>query len=169
MSTYHAPAQTRIGHIHLKVADLGRAVAFYRDLMGFDLNFQLDSFAFLSVGGYHHHIALNTWESKGASPRRGPGVGLYHFALNYPTRKDLARALQRLVEAGYPIDGSADHGSHLAIYLNDPDGNGIELAWDRDPSYWSDWIDGQMTREKARELNKPFDLVGLLREELEPA
>jgi catechol 2,3-dioxygenase len=94
-------------------------------------------------------------------------VGLYHFALNYPTRLDLARALRRLVDAGYPIDGSSDHTSHLAIYLHDPDGNGIELAWDRDSSYWADWIKG-LTPAKMRELNKPLDLVELLQEALEP-
>lgn len=169
MSDYHAPAETRIGHIHLKVSNIDRAVAFYRDLMGFDVNFSLGSFAFLSVGGYHHHIALNTWESEGAPPSHKGGVGLYHFALNYPTRLDLARALKRLADAAYPIDGSADHTSHLAIYIHDPDGNGIELAWDRDPSYWADWVNGSLTPAKVRELNKPLDLAALLHEALEPA
>jgi catechol 2,3-dioxygenase len=164
MSDYHAPAQTRIGHVHLKVADLDRAIAFYRDVLGFDLNFNIGSAAFLSVGGYHHHIALNTWESKGASPPPRRTTGLYHFALNYPTRVDLAQALKRIVESGHALEGAADHTSHLAIYLSDPDGNGIELAWDRDPSYWQPWLNRTLTARDMQELNKPLDLDALLRE-----
>ena len=164
MSNYRAPDQLRIGHVHLKVSDLDRAIAFYRDVLGFTLNFNLGSAAFLSVGGYHHHIALNTWESKGAGPAPRRAAGLYHFALNYPTRLDLARAFRRVVEAEYPVDGAADHTSHLAIYLSDPDGNGIELAWDRDPSYWQPWLNANLTTGDMRELNKPLDLQALLRE-----
>ncbi len=111
------PAETRIGHVHLKVADLDRAIGFYRDYLGFDLLFNFESAAFLSAGGYHHHIGLNTWESKDG-PRPAPGTtGLYHFAINYPMRKDLAVALKRLLDHGWSIDGASDHGTHEAIYL----------------------------------------------------
>jgi catechol 2,3-dioxygenase len=132
------PAETRIGHVHLKVADLDRAAGFYRDALGFDvINRFGDQAAFLSAGGYHHHIGLNTWESKGGAAPPFGATGLYHFAINYPTRRDLAAALVRLLESGWGIDGASDHGTHEAIYLHDPDGNGIELAWDRDPSLWT--------------------------------
>src|SRR3954468_9996370 len=131
------PAETRIGHVHLKVADLDRAVDFYRDALGFDvINRFGDQAAFLSAGGYHHHIGLNTWESKGGATPPSGASGLYHFAVNSPTRRDLAAALVRLLESGWGIDGASDHGTHEAIYLHDPDGNGIELAWDRDPASW---------------------------------
>ncbi len=133
---YVAPAETRIGHVHLKVADLERAIAFYRDLLGFELLYNLGSAAFLSAGGYHHHIALNTWESKGGSPPARGTTGLYHFAINFPTRQALAVALKQLVSHDWPLEGASDHGTHEAIYLRDPDGNGIELAWDREESYW---------------------------------
>ncbi len=132
-----APAGTHIGHIHLKVANLDRAIGFYRDLMGFDLRARLgDDAAFLSAGGYHHHIGLNTWESKDGAPSARGTTGLYHFAINYPTRRDLAFACKRLIDQGYPIGGASDHVTHEAIYLHDPDGNGIELAWDRDQREW---------------------------------
>jgi len=163
-STYHAPTNLRIGHIHLKVADLDRAISFYRDIMGFDLLFNAGTAAFLSVGGYHHHIALNTWHTKGVEPAPKQSVGLYHFALNFPTRKDLAKALKRLREMKYPITAGIDHTTHLAIYLSDPDGNGIELAWDRDPSYWTFVVDGKMTQDKARKADHPLDLNALLTE-----
>ena len=131
------PAGTRIGHIHLKVADLDRSVRFYQEVMGFDLVTRLgDQAAFLSAGGYHHHLGLNTWESKGGSPPPRGTTGLYHFAINYPTRRDLAAALQRFLDHGWPIGGASDHGTHEAIYLSDPDGNGIEFAWDRDEANW---------------------------------
>jgi catechol 2,3-dioxygenase len=161
---YHAPPELRIGHIHLKVADIERSVAFYRDIMGFDLLFNIGTAAFLSVGGYHHHIGLNTWHSEGAGPAPKQSTGLYHFALNYPTRKDLAKALKRLVKNDYPLRGSSDHHSHLAIYLDDPDGNGIELAWDKDPSFWTFMIDGTLTKETVRAMNKPFDLKEFIKE-----
>jgi catechol 2,3-dioxygenase len=131
------PAETRIGHVHLKVADLDRAIHFYRDLLGFDLITQMgDSAAFLSAGGYHHHLGLNTWESAGGSPPPLGTTGLYHFAINYPQRRDLAVAVKRLLDGGWSIDGASDHGMHEAIYLHDPDFNGIELAWDRPQADW---------------------------------
>ncbi|HYH14591.1 MAG TPA: VOC family protein [Flavisolibacter sp.] len=165
-TTYHAPTGIRIGHIHLKVSDLERSIAFYRDVMGFDLLFHIDKGAFLSVGGYHHHIGLNTWFSEGVEPlhRKAKSTGMYHFALNYPTRKDLALALKRLHEKNYPITGSSDHYTHIAIYLADPDGHGIELAWDRDPSYWTFMTDGNVTPERLQQGSKPLDLTELLQE-----
>ena len=163
-TTYHAPTNMRIGHIHLNVSDLGRSIAFYRDVMGFDLLLDMGTAAFLSVGGYHHHIGLNTWYSLGATPVNRNSAGMYHFALNYPTRKDLANALKRLVEVNYPITGSSDHTTHIAIYMTDPDGNGIELAWDRDPSYWTINTDGKATMEKLQAANGPLDLTALLQE-----
>jgi catechol 2,3-dioxygenase len=163
-TTYHAPVNIRIGHIHLNVSDLERSIAFYCDVMGFDLLFNLGDAAFLSVGGYHHHIGLNTWYSKGADPVNRKSAGVYHFALNYPTKKDLAKALKRLNEKDYPITGSSDHYTHIAIYMTDPDGNGIELAWDRDSSHWTVMTDGKLTLDKAKTLNKPLDLEALLKE-----
>lgn len=135
---YTAPAETRIGHVHLKVADLDRAVQFYTDVLGFELVARMGSqAAFLSAGGgYHHHIGLNTWESKGGTrPPRGT-TGLYHFAILFPSRRALASALRRLVDMQYPIDGAADHGVSEAIYLHDPDGNGIEIYHDRPREEW---------------------------------
>src|ERR687894_3052338 len=150
--------QTSIGHVHLKVADLPRAIAFYRDALGFDLMEQMgNSAAFLSAGGDHHHIGLNTWESAGGAPPAPGTTGLYHFAINYPTRRDLAAALTRLLDRGWGIDGASDHGSHEAVYLRDPDGNGIELAWDRDPAFWR--RDGQLVFDR-----KALDFAGLLAE-----
>jgi catechol 2,3-dioxygenase len=157
--TWTLPAETRIGHIHLKVAELDRAVSFYRDTLGFDLMTRFgEQAAFLSAGGYHHHIGLNTWESKGGSPPPFGSTGLYHFAINYPTRRDLAAALRRLLDAGWGIDGASDHGTHEAIYLHDPDGNGIELAWDRDPDQWPT-RNGELVFDR-----KALDFAGLLAE-----
>jgi catechol 2,3-dioxygenase len=153
-----APAGTHIGHVHLKVSDLERAIKFYRDVMGFDLLMNFGTAAFLSAGGYHHHIGLNTWESQGGQPPVAGTTGLYHFAINYPTRRDLATALVRLVDNGWGIDGASDHGTHEAIYLHDPDANGIELAWDRDPSEWPQ-RDGKLVFSR-----KPLDFAGLLSE-----
>lgn len=163
MTTQSIPAETRIGHVHLKVADLDRAIQFYRDLMGFDLLTRFgNEAAFLSAGGYHHHLGLNTWESAGGTaPPRGT-TGLYHFAINYPTRKDLAVALKRLLDNGWGIDGASDHGTHQALYLHDPDSNGIELAWDRDRSEWPT-SNGQL-----RFVNRPLDIESLLGEIAEP-
>jgi catechol 2,3-dioxygenase len=129
--------QMRIGHVHLKVADLERAIAFYAGVLGFDLVQRMGaSAAFLSAGGYHHHIGLNTWESDGGSPPPRGTTGLYHFAILYPTRAALADALRRLIEAKVPLEGAADHGVSEALYLRDPDGNGVELYWDRAESAW---------------------------------
>jgi catechol 2,3-dioxygenase len=160
MTTYIAPAGTRVGHVHLKVADLDRAVAFYRDYLGFEVVARYGSqAAFLSAGGYHHHIGLNTWESKGGSaPERGT-TGLYHVAYNYPERRDLAAAIMRLIELKWPIDGASDHGTHEAIYLRDPDGNGIELAWDRAPEEWPRHADGSLAMS-----TDPLDFNGLMAE-----
>ena len=155
-----APAGTHIGHVHLKVADLDRAVAFYRDYLGFEEIERLgDQAAFLSAGGYHHHIGLNTWESKGGSaPPRGT-TGLYHTAITFPERRDLARVVVRLSEMKHPISGASDHGTHEAIYLADPDGNGIELAWDRAPEDWPRHPDGRINM-----YTRPLDWAGLLAE-----
>ena len=129
--------RTDIGHVHLKVADLDRALAFYRDVLGFELTSRLgDEAAFVSAGGYHHHIGLNTWESLGAAPPPRNSTGLYHMAIRYPTRAALARALRALLQRRYPLDGASDHGVSEAIYLRDPDGNGIELYWDRPRDEW---------------------------------
>lgn len=136
MTNSSIPAATRIGHVHLKVSDLERAIGFYRDRLGFDLLMNFGTAAFLSAGGYHHHLGLNTWESKDGPPPAPGTTGLYHFAINYPTRRDLAAALVRLLEGGWGIDGASDHGTHEAIYLHDPDHNGIELAWDRALEEW---------------------------------
>ncbi len=152
------PAQTRIGHVHLKVSDLERAVWFYHEVMGFDVIANLGSAAFLSAGGYHHHLGLNTWESLGGQPPAPGTTGLYHFAINYPTRPDLAAALARLLDAGWGIDGASDHGTHEALYLHDPDFNGIELAWDRSPDRWPT-KDGALVFSR-----KPLDFGSLLEE-----
>lgn len=128
---------TRIGHIHLKVADLDRALGFYQGVLGFQLMQKYGSqAAFVSAGGYHHHIGLNTWESRGGSPPPAGTTGLYHTAILYPTRAALADALGRLIEAGIPLDGASDHGVSEALYLRDPDGNGVELYRDRPESEW---------------------------------
>ena len=158
------PAGTRIGHVHLKVADLERAVRFYHDALGFDLITRFgEQAAFLSAGGYHHHIGLNTWESKGGGPPPFGTSGLYHFAINYPTRRDLAAALKRLLDSGWGIDGASDHGTHEAIYLHDPDENGIELAWDRDPAAWPR-RNGELVFDR-----KALDFAGLLAELDDPS
>lgn len=158
MTSTALPAETRIGHVHLKVADLDRAIGFYRDLIGFDLLMNYGTAAFLSAGGYHHHLGLNTWESLGGMPPAPGTTGLYHFAINYPARRDLAAALTRLLEGGWGIDGASDHGTHEAIYLHDPDFNGIELAWDRAPEEWPRQGDTLVFSRK------PLDFAGLLAE-----
>ena len=152
--------ETRIGHVHLKVSDLPRAVDFYRDAFGFELMEEYgQSAAFLSAGGYHHHLGLNTWESRGGRPPAPRTTGLYHFAILYPTRKELARALKRLIDHGVPIDGASDHGVSEAIYLRDPDGNGIEIYRDRPREEWPREPDGGIAM-----VTEPLDLRGLLRE-----
>lgn len=134
---YVLPSQTRIGHVHLKVSDLEKSLAFYRDILGFELMQRYGSQAvFISAGGYHHHIGLNTWHSKNAPPAPLRSCGLYHTAIVYPTRKDLAIAYKRLIDANYPLAGSADHGVSEALYLDDPDMNGVELYWDRPKELW---------------------------------
>lgn len=135
--SYTIPAATKIGHVHLKVADIQKALDFYVGILGFEIMQRYgDSAVFIAAGGYHHHIGLNTWHSKGASPAPVKAAGLYHIAILYPERKDLALALLQLVNANYPLSGAADHGVSEAIYLNDPDGNGIELYWDRPKTEW---------------------------------
>lgn len=135
--SYIIPSGTRIGHIHLKVADLERSLKFYRDLLGFEVQQNYgDSAVFISAGGYHHHIGLNTWHSKNAGPAPVNTAGLYHTAIVFPTRKDLAIAVKRLIDAKYPLTGASDHGVSEAIYLNDPDLNGVELYWDKEKEDW---------------------------------
>jgi len=135
--SYIIPASTRIGHVHLKVADIPRALKFYQELLGFQIEQWYGTEAvFISAGGYHHHIGLNTWHSKNGPPAPLRAAGLYHTAIVYPTRKDLAIILKRLIDAGYPLTGMSDHGVSEAIYLNDPDGNGVELYWDRPAASW---------------------------------
>jgi catechol 2,3-dioxygenase len=134
---YKAPPATCIGHVHLKVADIRRALLFYQDILGFEVTqWYGESAVFLSAGGYHHHIGLNTWYSKGAPAAPQRAAGLFHAAILYPTRKDLAVVLRRLLEADYPLTGASDHGVSEALYLNDPDANGIELYWDRPKDAW---------------------------------
>lgn len=141
---------TRIGHVHLKVADIERALAFYRDVLGFELTQRYGTqAAFVSAGGYHHHIGLNTWESRGGSPPPRGATGLYHVAILYPTRAALAEAFRRVLAAGIPIDGASDHGVSEAIYLRDPDGNGIELYRDRPPEQWPRAADGSLAMTTA--------------------
>lgn len=158
MEAYKLPAQTRIGHVHLKVADLNRSLEFYRDLIGFEVTLIYGSqAAFISAGGYHHHIGLNTWHSKGLPPAPKDGVGLYHTAILYPTRKDLAIIYDRLRRAYYPFTGASDHGVSEAIYLDDPDGNGVELYWDRPRELWPTKDNGSIDM-----FTKPLDLDNLL-------
>jgi len=136
-NTYKIPATTRIGHVHLKVADLQRSTDFYCGLLGFEITTRYGTDAvFISAGGYHHHIGLNTWHSKGLPKAPQRSVGLYHTAILYQERKELATILKRLLSAGYPLTGAADHGVSEAIYLDDPDGNGVELYWDRPKETW---------------------------------
>lgn len=157
---YKIPAQTRIGHVHLKVSDLQRSLDFYHGLLGFEITQRYGSDAvFVSAGGYHHHIGLNTWYSKNAGPADPKSVGLYHTAIVYPERKDLAVILKRLMEAKYPLTGASDHGVSEALYLNDPDGNGVELYWDRPREEWPKQEDGSVEMYTRR-----LDLEGLLKE-----
>jgi catechol 2,3-dioxygenase len=150
-----------IGHVHLKVADLDRSVAFYRDVLGFEEQQRYgDQAAFLSAGGYHHHLGLNTWESAGGAPPSPGTTGLYHFAIRYPSRKALANALKSLVESRVPISGASDHGVSEAIYLNDPDGIGIELYRDRPQEEWPRPPDGK----GVAMMTRPLDLEALLAE-----
>src|SRR5207302_11291044 len=147
-----------IGHVHLKVADLERALAFYCGVLGFALTQRYGKeAAFVSAGGYHHHIGLNTWESRGGSPPARNSTGLYHFAIVYPTRAELSKVLQRLLDAHVPLDGASDHGVSEALYLRDPDGNGIELYWDRPRDQWPRGADGSLAM-----TTRPLDVQSLL-------
>ena len=144
-AAYEVPAQTRIGHVHLQVTDLDRALGFYCGVLGFKLMQRFGpQAAFISAGGYHHHIGLNTWNSLGGPPARKHGAGLYHTAILYATRAELAGALRQLLAAKHPITGAADHGVSEAIYLDDPDGNGVELYWDRPREQWPTAPDGSV-------------------------
>jgi catechol 2,3-dioxygenase len=152
--------EVRIGHVHLKVADLERSLAFYRDVLGFELTQRFGSqAAFLSAGGYHHHLGLNTWESRGGSAPPPGSTGLYHVAIVYPTRALLADALRRLQKAGVPIEGASDHGVSEALYLHDPDGNGVELYWDRPREQWPRAADGSIEM-----FTHSLDLAALLKD-----
>jgi catechol 2,3-dioxygenase len=148
----------RIGHVHLRVADLERAIEFYHGVLGFELTQRFgDSAAFLSAGGYHHHIGLNTWESLGGTPPPPGSTGLYHLAVVYESRAELGDALRRLIAADIPLDGAADHGVSEALYLRDPDGNGVELYWDRPREQWPKDANGGLAM-----YTRPLDLRGLL-------
>ncbi len=157
---YKAPSGARIGHVHLKVSDLDRAIGFYHGLLGFDLTMMYcGQAAFLSAGGYHHHIGLNTWYSLNAPQARKQTVGLYHTAFLYPTRRELAEIYDRLRKQGYPLRGASDHGVSEALYLDDPDGNGVELYWDRPQELWPKDAKGRLTM-----FTRPLDLDDLLAE-----
>ena len=159
-NNYTIPARTHIGHVHLKVADLKRSLEFYCDLLGFEVTTLYgDKAAFISAGGYHHHIGLNTWHSKGLPPAPVNSVGLYHTAIVYPTRKDLAMIYDRLRKAHYPLTGASDHLVSEAIYLNDPDQNGVELYWDRPKERWKYQENGALEMATL-----PLDLDDLLKE-----
>jgi catechol 2,3-dioxygenase len=153
-------AGVRIGHVHLKVADLDRALAFYCGVLGFELTQRMGAqAAFISAGGYHHHIGLNTWESRGGTPPAPGTTGLYHLAILYPTRAQLADALRRLMAADIPLEGASDHGVSQALYLRDPDDNGVELYWDRPQEQWPRNAKGELAMFTHR-----LDLVDLLKE-----
>ena len=159
MSTFIDP-RVRIGHVHLKVADIERSLGFYCDVLGFELVQRMgSSAAFVSAGGYHHHIGLNTWESRGGMPAPPGTTGLYHFAICYPDRRTLADALRRLQQARIPLEGASDHGVSEALYLRDPDDNGLELCYDRPEKEWPRTADGKLTM-----VTEPLDLRALLRE-----
>jgi catechol 2,3-dioxygenase len=148
---------THIGHVHLKVSDIDRALAFYNGVLGFQVMERIPQAVFLSAGGYHHHIALNTWESQGAPPPAPRTTGLYHLAILYPNRAELADALKRLIAAGIPLEGASDHGVSEALYLSDPDGNGIELYCDRPRDQWPRDAHGQLQMQ-----TRPLSLKSLL-------
>lgn len=160
MSANPIPPETRIGHVHLKVADLERSLTFYCGILGFALTQRYGrSAAFIAAGGYHHHIGLNTWESEGGSPAPRGTTGLYHLAIVYPSRAALADALRRLITAGISLDGASDHGVSEALYLRDPDENGVELYWDRPSDLWPRTPEGEISM-----FTRALDLQGLLNE-----
>jgi catechol 2,3-dioxygenase len=157
---YSIPTATRIGHVHLKVSDLDKSLKFYHGLLGFEIKQRFgDQAAFIAAGPYHHHIGLNTWNSKGAPKAPKKGVGLFHTAILYPTRKDLAAIVKRLFDHNYPLTGAADHGVSEAIYLDDPDGNGVELYWDKPLEEWPTMSNGTLEM-----YTHPLDMTGLLNE-----
>lgn len=157
---YTVPKSTRIGHVHLKVSDLDKALGFYHELLGFEIKQRFgDHVAFIAAGDYHHHIGLNTWNSKGEPKAPKKGVGLFHTAILYPTRKDLATILLRLMEENYPLTGAADHGVSEAIYLDDPDGNGVELYWDKPQDQWPKNESGELEM-----YTRPLNFDNLLNE-----
>jgi len=160
MADHSIHPNVRIGHVHLKVADLERSLRFYRDVLGFEVTQgRGEDAAFISAGGYHHHIGLNTWESKGGLPPAPGTTGLYHLAILYPTRAALADALRRLIRAHIPLTGASDHGVSEALYLHDPDGNGVELYWDRPEEKWPRNSDGSLAM-----YTRQLDLDDLLAE-----
>jgi catechol 2,3-dioxygenase len=160
MENYKIPSQTRIGHVHLKVSDLDKSLDFYHGLLGFEVIQKLgDQAAFISAGGYHHHIGLNTWQSKGSEPAPKKYPGLFHTAIVYPTRKSLAEIFVRLRDANYPFTGAADHGVSEALYLDDPDANGVELYWDRPKDEWPRNAEGEIEM-----YTRPLNLEELLHE-----
>ncbi|MEM1236712.1 MAG: VOC family protein [Pseudomonadota bacterium] len=155
---YKTPSETRVGHIHLKVSDLDRSVAFYRDVLGFELQQMYGAqAAFMSAGGYHHHIGLNTWQSLDGTPAPHGHTGLFHVAFLYPTRADLGRAIDNVVKSGVALHGASDHGVSQAVYFDDPDGNGIELYWDRPAEEWPRDANGELDM-----VNRPLDIPGLI-------
>jgi catechol 2,3-dioxygenase len=159
--SYTIPAQTRIGHVHLKVANIERSLQFYRDLLGLEITQRYgESAVFMSAGGYHHHIALNTWYSKNGNPPPTNTSGLFHTAILYPTKKDLATIAKRLIDANYPLTGASNHGVSLAIYLNDPDKNGVELYWDFPKENWP--IDENGNLQMVTDALDWDDLIGEL-------
>ena len=158
--TYKAPETARVGHIHLRVSDLDRAIAFYQGVLGFDVQQRIgNAAAFLSAGGYHHHIGLNTWESRGGKAPPSGHTGLYHVAFLYPSRAALANIVARVIDTGTPLDGAADHGVSEAVYLSDPDGNGVELYRDRAPEDWPRDAGGSLAM-----VNEPLDVESLVEE-----
>ncbi len=160
MKQYQLPSDVHIGHVHLKVSNLQKSLDFYHHLLGFEIMSRIgDQAAFISAGGYHHHIGLNTWHSKNGSPAPKGSTGLFHLAINYPTRKDLAEILKRLMDHEYPLTTTADHGVSEALYLDDPDGNGVELYWDRPKELWRMKEDGSI-----KMVTRLLNIQGLLKE-----
>lgn len=158
--SFKAPAETRVGHVHLKVADLDRSIAFYCDVLGFEVTQRYGAqAAFLAAGGYHHHIGLNTWESRGGTPPPKGHTGLYHSAFLYPDRASLGAVIKNVLASGYQLTGAADHGVSQAVYMDDPDGNGVELYWDKPEAEWPRGADGFLSM-----VNQPLDVDALIAE-----
>jgi catechol 2,3-dioxygenase len=161
MEKYKIPPKAMIGHIHLTVSDLDASLKFYRDLLGFEITQEWNGAVFLSAGGYHHHLGLNTWSKKGARKPESGQIGLYHFAILYPSRKELAKVLKRLLDANYPLEGASDHGVSEAVYLKDPDGNSLELYTDRNKKDWPKDKNGNILM-----YTKHLDIQNLLKESI---